>query len=78
MPRKRNTVPNSDIDVYLPTSLLKAVDDRLYDARLGRAAYGARSELITRLLYDWIKANPLNPHIQKIKDKEAADAAESL
>lgn len=78
MPRKRNIVPSTAIDVQVPSHILRAVDDRLFDPRLGKPAYGARSDLIARLLADWLERNPLNPHIAKLKAEEAADAAAKL
>jgi hypothetical protein len=78
MPRRKNIVPTENLDVYVPKELAKQVRDRLYDPRVGRAAYGAISTLVTQLLRDWVKSQPLNPKVEELKKKEAADVLSDL
>ncbi len=78
MPRKRNLIPTTNLDCNVPTPIIKAVQDRLYDPRLGKVAYGAVGVLVTQLLSEWLAKHPLNPVVAKIKEEESKDAAASL
>lgn len=78
MPRQRNLIPTTNLDCNVPTHVVKAVQDRLFDPRLGKVAYGAMGVLITQLLSDWLKSAPVNPIVSKLKQEDSANAAEQL
>lgn len=71
MPRGKRAflIPSRTIDVRVPEELLDAVDARLYDPILGKAAYGSRNALIIRLLAEWIASTPLNPKTAEALEK---------
>lgn len=42
--------------VVVPQSILEKVDQQLYSELEGRVPYGAKSELVTSLMSDWLRA----------------------
>lgn len=48
------TAPSSVINVSIPTALLNQIDLLLLDPFRGKAVYGARSQLICKLLEAWL------------------------
>lgn len=54
MPRRKLAEPNVRWDLYIPTTLAAQVELVLMDPLRSRAKFGARSELISSLLRDWL------------------------
>lgn len=78
MPRKTLLDPPTVFKAHIPTSLAIEVEKRLWDPVLHKQKYGAASELLTRLLSDWIKTQPVNPLAEDYFKKEDANAASNL
>lgn len=57
MPRPRKSIRTVEINVVIPMDLSAAMDQLLWDPVLQKPKYGARSELVTKLLTDWVVAN---------------------
>lgn len=62
--RRPSLIPSRTVQVPIPTSVLEAVDARLYDPRTGKPVWGARASLITRLLAEWVERTPVNPRLE--------------
>ena len=56
MPREPHIDPPKEVQLSLPTSLVDEVDLLLFDPVRGKLRYGARSNLIARLLRTWLDA----------------------
>lgn len=61
--RKPYTEPRAEWKVYLPSSLAAEVELLLIDPLREKVKYGARNELLEKLLRDWLQ-----------KEKEKASA----
>lgn len=55
MPKRKNGVTTKQLNVIIPEDLWLKVKILLADPRFGRTKYGAMSNLIERLLRDYIK-----------------------
>lgn len=64
--------------ISLPPDLSEEIEKRMFDPVLQRRKYGAISDLITKLLKDWVEANPVNPLAEEHFDKESKNAASNL
>ncbi len=78
MPRPKNVMPTTNLDLYIRADLVQQVKDRLYDPRLGKTAYGAIGTLVTQLLSKWVEETPLHPTVKANREKEQGDVAEQL
>jgi hypothetical protein len=78
MARKAKLDPPVEFRCHIPTSLDIEVKKRLWDPVLRKQKYGAASELMIRLLADWIKTTEVNPIAEDFFKQEDADAASSL
>lgn len=77
-PGKRSMLETRLIEVPLPTTLVEEVDVRLFDPVLGKAGYGARAALITRLLKDWVNSTPANPKVEAFIREKSTLSIEEL
>ncbi len=51
---KKYTEPTKSVTIYIPESLHSQLMMVLYDPARQRTSYGAKSELFTKLLRDWL------------------------
>jgi len=74
--RPKNTIPSIDFKIHIPIPVAAKVDIFLLDPVTGKTRHGARSQLVTQLLINWLASKGVQPYLENPHAKAQADAAE--